>query len=145
MKRSLYNTPKVLVEIISSLFIVVFAHSAISSFIRIQSLKNLLVFYTQDVSLVAWCIICIEILIVTLLVIPKFRNFGFSMVLFTTLSFAATLWFAPRRPHDFEGILDYLTRGEQWILVVVIVVLSVIGIIFNNTRISTLSTAETYK
>jgi hypothetical protein len=97
---------KIVVDIIASIFIIFFTHSAIGNYIGMQSLKNLLGFYTPHVSEIAWCIVIIEAVIATLLVISRTRLIGLLLTFIFMIFLAITVWMTPNYPHDFGGILN---------------------------------------
>ena len=119
---------KTIVEIIAALFIVFFVHSAILSFLRIQSLKNLLAFYTYSKTEVAWAIIIIEVATALLLIFPRTRTLGLIMSLLFMIGLGITIWLTLYHPHDFEGVLNNMTNKQRWWLIIVSVILATIAI-----------------
>lgn len=125
---------KTIVEIIAALFIIFFVHSAILSFIRLQSLKNLLGFYTFHKTEIAWAIVSTETIIALLLILPRTRTIGLLMSLLFMLCFGVTLWLTPYYPHDFEGILNNMTGKQRWAMVIVSIVLALIAILLKPLK-----------
>lgn len=119
------------VEIIASLLLVFFVHSIISNYIQLQSLKNLLAFYTRNPSTVAWLIIIIESIIAALLFMPRTRVIGFITVLIAAL-YAGYIQFShPHYPHDFGGIINSLTKKQQYALYGLLCLLSITGLVLS--------------
>ena len=129
-KRNLY------VEIIASLLIIFFAHTATTSYIQIESLKNLLAFYTLNRSEVAWTMISTELIIAILLLFPRTRKIG----LFFTLLFGLTALIitiqTPHYPHDFGGIVNSITRKQKYAFYAALTLISIIGIILSLNRLN---------
>jgi len=98
------------VEIITALLIVFFVHSAIDNYFRLQSLKNLLIFYTVNVDAIAWLILLTETAIALLLLFQRTRTAGLlaSLAFFITLTLIVAL--TPHSPHNFGGVLNGLNR-----------------------------------
>lgn len=118
-------------EIVAALLLIFFVHSVISNYIQLQSLKNLLAFYTRNTTLVAWLIILSEIFIATLLFMPRTRLIGFVAVLIATLFTVYTQLSKPHYPHDFGGIINHLTRMQQYILYGVVSAFSIFGVLLS--------------
>lgn len=120
---------KLIIEIISALFIVFFVHTAISCFIRIQSLKNLLAFYTPHITGTAWTIVLTEAVIVLLLVIRRTRTIGLLLSLLFMLGLGITVWLTPHYPHDFGGILNDKPERQLILIAITGSVLALVAIL----------------
>jgi uncharacterized membrane protein YphA (DoxX/SURF4 family) len=119
---------KTILEIISALLILFFLHSSISNYIRLQSLKNLLGFYTIDTTGIAWTIVVVESIIALLLFIPRTRLVGLVAVLFFTLYAGYTVARTPHFPHNFGGILDNLSSWQHILIYGLLTSLAIAGI-----------------
>lgn len=119
---------KTIVEIISALLIVFFLHSAISNYIQLQSLKNLLAFYTINTTEVAWAIVIVEAVIALLLFISRTRLTGLLAVLLFTLYAGYTVLRTPHFPHDFGGILNNLSSKQHILIYVLLALMTIAGI-----------------
>jgi len=123
-----------IVEITASLLLIFFVHSFITSYLHIKSLKNLLAFYTLSTGEVAWAIVVTETIISILLFTPRTRNLG----LVFSLLFAITGLFItvrnPYIPHDFGGFVNYISPKQQYLLYVLLGLLSIIGIVGSKIK-----------
>src|SRR5438876_769132 len=115
-------------EIIAAVFILFFVHSAVSNLIQLQSLKNLLGFYTFNTSAVAWSIVIVETAIASLLLIPRTRRFGFLTVQLFALYAGYTVLRRPHFPHDFGGLLNHVTFKQQLLFYSLLALLAIAGI-----------------
>lgn len=109
-----------LVDIISALLLCFYLFTAINSFFQIESLKNLLAFYTLHTTTVAWSLVALETCIALLLFFRKTRMAGI-IAAFCMLFFAGvTIKEYPRYPHDFGGLFNLLNSKQDWYLIVVL-------------------------
>lgn len=122
------------VEIIAALLLLFFVHSVISNYIQLQSLKNLLAFYTRNTATVAWLMITAETMIALLLFLPKTRKLGFIAVLLAALFTGYLQLSKPYYPHDFGGIINYLAKNQQYGLYSLLILLSLTGLLFTVIR-----------
>jgi hypothetical protein len=119
------------VEIIASLLLIFFVHTLISSYIQLQSLKNLLAFYTINTTTVAWLMIITELVITVLLFIPRTRMLGFIFVLLSSIFALYIIFKRPHLPHDFGGIMNALSRKQQPVFYSLLLALPIIGVIIS--------------
>ena len=125
-----------IVEIVSALLLVFYIHSLISNCVQLQSLKNMLTFYTVRTSLVAWMILSLEFIVVLLLFIPHSRQAGLllSSLFVTALIAVSFRW--PHNPHDFGGIVNELGDKRRFILAIIVLLLSVAAFMIKYRRLS---------
>lgn len=116
-----------IVEIIAGIILAFFAHLVTCSYIQLQSLKNLLVFYTENTTEVAWTMIIVEFLTVTLLFLKKTRQIGFILTILISFFAIYILFSKPTSPHAFGGILNNLTPSKHLIIYSLLILLSIIG------------------
>lgn len=122
-KRNVY------IELIASVLLVFYIHTLISSYIQLQSLKNLLAFYTKYTTNVAWVMIISEFIISVLLFIPRTRHLGFIFVLlFSGFGFSVVVTHS-HYPHDFGGILNYRSPRQHLIFYSLLFILALSGLI----------------
>lgn len=123
------STPEnIYTEIIASLLLIFFVHTLVSSFIQLQSVKNMLAFYTRNNTLLAWLIIIAEAIVAVLIFFPRTRLTGFTAA-WVVISFAgAAILLYPHYPHDFGGLFNTITRKQKWILIASVIILSTAGI-----------------
>jgi len=133
---------KTIVEIITILFLVFFIHNVINNYVGLQSLKNLLGFYTRNFILVAWTILVIEIVNVVLLIIPGTRTLGLLITSLLMLALAITVWFTPHFPHDFGGVLNDRSGSEIIFFAIFGVILALVGALLNLKTIKKSSRPE---
>ncbi|MBO9564167.1 MAG: hypothetical protein J7621_15390 [Niastella sp.] len=125
-----------IVEIVSALLLVFYIHCLISNCVQLQSLKNMLTFYTVHTSLVAWMIISLEFIIALLLFIPRSRRAGLllSSLFVIILMIVSFRW--PHNPHDFGGIVNELGNKRKLILGIVVLLLSFSAFMIKYRRLS---------
>lgn len=124
------NKPKrnMIIEIISSLLLVFFIHSIIYNFINLQSLKNLLGFYTRNKSETAWLIVITETLIALLLFLPQTRLLGFFSVLFISIFAGYIVIKFSFFPHHFGGILNNFSKTQHILFYSLLILMAITGI-----------------
>ena len=118
-----------IVEIVAATLLIFFVHTFISSFIQLQSLKNLLAFYTKYTTETAWLMIASELLLSILLFMPRLRKWGLILVIpFAILGFYIVITHY-RYPNDFGGILNVLSSTQQLVLYCLLFVLALSGLL----------------
>lgn len=115
-------------EITAALLLIFYVHSVISNYVQLQSLKNMLAFYTTQTSLVAWGIVLVELATAVLLFIPKVRTVGFSLSAVLAVSLIIMILSTSRYPHDFGGVINELPNDGRIILLGVIAIVSLAGL-----------------
>jgi uncharacterized membrane protein YphA (DoxX/SURF4 family) len=128
-----------IVEIISVLFIILFLYTALSKLMEYSVFKEQIAvspFLAPVASLVAPMIPIIEILLVLMLIVPKWRLKGLFastalMVAFTVYIIAMML-FAENLPCSCGGVLAELSWGQHIIFNSVFIVLGMVGIILEK-------------
>jgi len=130
---------KIVLDIISFLFIVLFAYAAFSKLFeyelfRAQIGKSPMI--TQYAPFLAWAVPGVEILICILLLFPRTRLIGFYssftlMYLFTGYIFMM-LTFSPYVPCSCGGVLSGMGWKEHLYFNAAFTLLAVAGIYFNN-------------
>lgn len=125
-----------IVEIVSALLLVFYIHSLISNCVQLQSLKNMLTFYTVHTTLVAWIIVFLEFAIVLLLFIPRSRRAGLllSSLFVIVLMIVSFRW--PHNPHDFGGIVNEMGDKRRFILGLVVLLMSFAAFMIKYRRLS---------
>ncbi len=134
MKKRIGTQTSITAEIIAALLLIFMIHTLVSSYVQLQSLKNLLAFYTantENSTIIAWLIVLSEFFVVILLFFPRTRVIGLIGVLVLMLFAASIMWVYPRHPHHFGGIINKIAKNDRRILVAVVAVISIIGIIFS--------------
>lgn len=119
---------KIITEIIASLLLIFYVHTFISTYVNLQSLKNMLPFYTSNNNMVAWTIVVIEIVIVVLLFLPKTRLIGFVGALITTFLAGYLVIKYPDNPHHFGGLLNHISDTQQITLYSLLSLLEIAGV-----------------
>jgi len=123
LPKSIYN------EIIAVLLLIFWVQTLVSNFIQLQSLKNLLAFYTLNTTLIAWLILIAKTIVITLIFFQRTRLTGFFAALLL-ISFAGIIIIRyPHHPHNFGGIFNNISHSQRWILITSIILLSVAGTI----------------
>lgn len=123
------------VEIISSLFILLFLYTAISKVIDFKHFSNTLTtapLLRQYGKLLSWLIPCSEILMAALLFLPKTRKIGLWGSLGLMLGFtgylAYMLFFSKVRPCSCGGVIEKMTWNQHFIFNIFFTLLAVLGL-----------------
>lgn len=119
---------KLITEIIAALLLLFYVHTFISTYVNLQSLKNMLPFYTANNNTVAWIVVLIEIAIILLLFLPRTRLAGFIGVLITVLFAGYLVIRHPDNPHHFGGVLNRLSDTQHILLYGLLSLLAIIGL-----------------
>lgn len=125
-----------IIEIVSALLLVFYIHSLISNCVQLQSLKNMLTFYTVRTSLLAWIIISLQWVIALLLFVPRCRRMGLLLSSLFVIVLMAVSFGWPRNPHDFGGVVNELSDKRRFMLGLVVLMLSLIGCMLSYRRLS---------
>ena len=130
------NKPKrnLIVEIISGLLLIFFIHTIFYNFLNIQSLKNLLGFYTRNTSEIAWVIIISETLIALLLFLPQTRLLGFFAVILISIFAGYIVIKYSFFPHHFGGILNHLSKTQHILFYSLLILMAITGIFLHIFR-----------
>jgi putative oxidoreductase len=133
MKLFLKKT--MIVEIIASLFILLFVYTGINKIIAIDSLKHVLKDYPLIGSfpiLFAWGLPIVELIVSILLFIPSSRKIGLSSSLFLMIGFTAylayMLTFTTHKPCTCGGMLQELSWGQHLIFNIFFIIIGILGI-----------------
>jgi hypothetical protein len=102
-----------IVEIIASLLLIFFVHTLISTYINLQSLKNMLPFYTRHNNSVAWIVVIVESVTILLLFFSKTRIIGLAVVLTLSIIAGYIVIKHPSYPHHFGGILNHFSDTQH--------------------------------
>ncbi len=123
-----------LVEVISALLLLFYVHSVISIYVQLQSLKNMLAFYTVHTSLVAWSFVIIETAIVLLLFFARTRTLGFVLSTLFAIALMVATQLTPGYPHDYGGLFNIISTKLKWALLALITVLSLAGVVLGYSK-----------
>jgi|GEM_PF-1343417 len=115
-------------EVVSALLLVFYVHSVISTYVQLQSLKNMLAFYALNTSLFAWGIVVVELLIAALIFGPRSRLIGFVLSAIFAITLITTIELTAGYPHDFGGVINMLSTTPKLLLLIVIAILSFLGV-----------------
>lgn len=133
---------KFIFEIIAGLLLAFFVYTLISSYIQLQSLKNLLAFYTKYTSEVAWMMIISELIISIILFVPRTRYIGLILVmLYSSYGFYIVITHF-HYPHDFGGVLNRISTTQQLVLFCLLFVLALFGIISRLRKSRSIADSE---
>jgi len=134
---------KLFADIFSSLLLIFFVHTGISTYVNISSLESLLgVFYTRHATEIAWIIIVTEFLIAIFLFIPKTRIAALTLTILFALTAIVTIIRTPHFPHDFGGVANDISHGQRLLLYAVITILAIIGITISIERKAEIKVTE---
>ena len=123
------------VEICSSLLILLFAYTSISKYLNIGSFRFVLhesPLIHKGAGVIAWLLPAAELLIVLLLIIPKFRITGLkislvALVLFTSYLIYMVL-FAEHLPCSCGGVISKMSWGQHIIFNLFFIGIAFVGI-----------------
>ena len=133
---------KFIFEIIAGLLLAFFVYTLVSSYIQLQSLKNLLAFYTKYTSEVAWMMIISELIISIILFVPRTRYIGLILVmLYSSYGFYIVITHF-HYPHDFGGVLNRISTTQQLVLFCLLFVLALFGIISRLRKSRSIADSE---
>ncbi len=124
-------------DIIAFVIILFSAYTLISSITELSNLKGMLGFYTVDTTTIAWIIIVIEAITLTLLFFPITRTAGFISFILLAVFAGITMLRYPHNPHDFGGIFNHISRPQKWMVIVTVSLISAGGILlrlFNTSN-----------
>lgn len=135
MKRSTW------VEIISSLFILLFLYTAISKLINFETFRNGLHAYPsikEKATIIAWFVPLSEIAVSILLFFPKSRKSGLwgslaLMVIFTAY-IAYMLFFSKIRACSCGGVIEKMTWNQHFIFNLFFTLLAMLALWLNRKR-----------
>ena len=122
---------KLFADIFSSLLLIFFIHTTISTYVNFSTLESLLGFYTSHTLTVAWIIIIVEFLISLLLLIPQTRTVGLVLSILFALTAIFTIVRTPHYPHDFGGMLNDISRTQKFLAYGCIILVAILGIILS--------------
>lgn len=124
-----------LVDVISSLFILLFVYAGITKLVERQSFKTILqqspLIGTKS-QIVSWILPIIELIISFLLFIPSTRKWGFAMafclMIMFTLYVGYMIFFIPNLPCSCGGILAQMTWAQHLIFNIFFTLLAAVGL-----------------
>jgi hypothetical protein len=127
---------KIAVEIISSLFILLFLYTALSKSFQIQNTINVLKktpFFTSFPEVTAWSIVVIEYIIAALLFLPQTWKVGmvssFVLMVGFTLYIGYMKAFISNLPCSCGGVISKMTWNQHLIFNIFFTVLALLGIL----------------
>lgn len=118
---------KLVAEILASLLLIFFVHSFISTYIQLQGLKNMLAFYTSNRDILAWSILFVELAVILTLFVPRVRSIGFVASAIFAATAIIVIILTPHYPHDFGGIINYISNKQKLMLYGLIILISLLG------------------
>ncbi len=134
---------KLLVEIISSLFFLLFLYAAFNKILDFQNFKIQISqspLLTSIASPIAWFIPVIEIVIALLVIIPKYQLIGlyssFALMFMFTAYIITILNYSDHIPCGCGGILGHLQWHEHLVFNIFFVLLGVTGILLKTNEFS---------
>lgn len=134
MKKAISKNRILAVEILSVLLLVFFVHNGISNFVNIQSLTNLLAFYTVHTNSVAWMIVLAQAVVVILLLFPKTRIWGFGAVILVALTAGYVVIANPHVPYHFGPLVMDFSVKEHIFFYSLLILISITGILLLTSR-----------
>lgn len=136
MKRNL------IIEIISSLLILLYVYTAISKLLEYNAFKNVLSkspLIGSKAATVALALLITEALVSVLLFIPRTRLWGFygstALMSVFTLYLAYMINFTPKLPCSCGGVLKQMTWGQHLIFNIFFLLLAATGLVLERKRV----------
>ena len=133
------NLKQLVIEIISSLLVLLFVYAAVSKLIDYQKFSVQLgqsPLLTAFAGWVAWIVPTVEIIISIMLAIPKFRLAGlyasFSLMVMFTSYIVAITKFSEYVPCSCGGVLQNMSWNQHLVFNLGFVLLSLTGILLYN-------------
>jgi hypothetical protein len=137
MKIIISNTRAV--EILSAIFIFIFAYTALSKLFDYTSFKALLSqspLIGKRAGLAAWMLPAVELATSLILFLPSTRSFGFKVTLVLMSLFtgyvAYMLLFEPELPCSCGGVVSAMTWKQHLYFNIALCILSIVGIRMSN-------------
>ena len=137
--RFVEGNRKMIVEVISALFILLFLYTAISKTHHIQSTVNVIKRAPLISSIpvtMAWAVVIIEYTTSLLLFLPKTRKLGLYISLGLMLSFTLfigyMMLFAPTLPCSCGGIISKMTWNQHLIFNILVSMLALTAVLFQR-------------
>lgn len=131
---------KTLIEILSSLFILLFVYTAVSKWIDHRSFQNTIQqspLIGSFAGVVAWALPLLELGISGLLFFESKRKAGFyaagSLLIILTGYIGYMLLFSPHLPCSCGGVIKYLSWSEHLVFNVLWILLSLLGIVLSES------------
>jgi hypothetical protein len=135
MKRNFW------IEIIASLFILLFVYTSANKFIDFQNFRSVLhgsPLIREKAYIIAWLIPITELLISVFLFFPKLRRLGLwgSLIIMTLFTgyLAYMLFFSDVRPCSCGGVISKMTWNQHFIFNIFFTLLAIVGIWLSNKQ-----------
>lgn len=129
------NKKRVLLELVSGMFILLFLYTAISKLSNIDGFISVLSrspLIGEKAPIFAWALPIIEIIIATLLFLPRFRKWGMYLSTMIMLLFTGYIFymvnFTPDLPCSCGGVLKYLSWKQHLVFNIFFLLLGLSGI-----------------
>jgi hypothetical protein len=130
---------RVIVEIISSLLIILFVYTALSKVFDHDTFRSQLgksPFITSFASTIAWALPAAELLLALLLALPDTRLLGLYVSLFTMTLFTAYIYamlhFSYYIPCSCGGVISEMSWNQHMVFNLFFVAISIVGILIES-------------
>lgn len=124
-----------LIDIISSLFILLFVYAGVTKLLERKSFKSVLEqspFIGNESQILSWGLPFIELVIALLLFIPSIRKWGFIMTFYLMMMFTLyvgyMIFFIPYLPCSCGGVLAQMTWAQHLIFNIFFTLLAAVGL-----------------
>lgn len=131
LKKNTTSIRYKLIDILAAVLLMFFVHTIISTYVQLQSLKNMLAFYTIHTSAVAWTVLICEVIIACCLFIKKVRFAGLLMAAIFGVGGMAAIYSWPHFPHDFGGIVNDISTPSKYMVYGIVAFLGCLGIVIS--------------
>jgi hypothetical protein len=134
---------RVIVEIISSLLIILFVYTTLSKVFDYDTFRSQLgksPFITSFASTIAWALPAAELLLALLLALPDTRLLGLYVSLFTMTLFTAYIYamlhFSYYIPCSCGGVISEMSWNQHMVFNLFFVAISIAGILLESRLVS---------
>lgn len=128
-----------IIEIICALFILLFAYTALSKLLNFESFKQVLSLSPsigENAPIIAWTLPIVELIVASLLFIPRTRTQGlygsFSLMVVFTIYLSYMLAATPDLPCTCGGVLSQMTWNQHLVFNIFFTLIALFGIIINK-------------
>lgn len=132
MKKAIVVKRNTIVDIIAALLLIFFLHTLITTYFELQSLKNMLAFYTTNRIFFAWTIVLTEGVIAICLFVPRTRILGFILTLLYSTILVTVIVRTPGFPHDFGGFIGDMPTSIQYYFYGLLPILAIVGLFMHK-------------
>jgi hypothetical protein len=130
MKKSSSHKAPTIIDVVASILLIFFLHTMLYTWMQIASFKNMLAFYTYNITPIAWTVIVTELIIAVMLFIPRTRVIGFILAAVFATTAIIIIKITPGVPHDFGGIMNHVSIASmRYVIYGLVILLACSGLV----------------